>query len=172
MSCHGFGLLAPNRYEVDLSNELLKILCGQGAAKISKVKSQIRPSQQPHICLEPEAQGHGMTFRVCNLGSKQPHLYSAYVVSVPSQLHTTVRNQNRVHVILQHMLLDCHPSFSLLLHCLRIFSIFLCFNLSATYKGICHWKLHCKTLTSGNLTSFLTTSIWLFEVATWSGVSP
>ena len=47
-----------------------------------------------HICLEPEAQGHGMTFRVCNLGSKQPHLYSAYVVSVPSQLHTTVFTHN------------------------------------------------------------------------------
>ena len=39
----------------------------------------------PHVCLEPEAQGHDMTFRVCNLDSKQPHLYSAYVVSVPSQ---------------------------------------------------------------------------------------
>ena len=31
-----------------------------------------------------------MTFRVCNLGSKQPHLYSAYVVSVAFQSHTTV----------------------------------------------------------------------------------
>ena len=31
-----------------------------------------------------------MTFKVCNLGSKQSHLHSAYVVSVPSQLHTTV----------------------------------------------------------------------------------
>ena len=32
----------------------------------------------------------GMKFRLSNLGSKQSHLYSAYVVSVPSQLHTTV----------------------------------------------------------------------------------
>ena len=32
-----------------------------------------------------------MTFRIYNLVSKQPHLYSAYVVSVPFQLHTTVR---------------------------------------------------------------------------------
>ena len=31
-----------------------------------------------------------MTFSVGNLGSKQSHLYSPYVVSVPSQLHTTV----------------------------------------------------------------------------------
>ena len=38
MSCHGLGLLAPNRYEVDLSNEVLNIDFGQGAAKISKVK--------------------------------------------------------------------------------------------------------------------------------------
>ena len=38
----------------------------------------------------PEAQGYGMNFKVRNLGSKTPHLYSAYVVSVASQLHTTV----------------------------------------------------------------------------------
>ena len=31
-----------------------------------------------------------MTFTVCNLGSKQPHLYSAYVVSVAFQSHATV----------------------------------------------------------------------------------
>ena len=43
-----------------------------------------------HICLELEAQGHGVTFKVYNLGSQQPHLHSAYVVSVASQLHTTV----------------------------------------------------------------------------------
>ena len=43
-----------------------------------------------HICLEPEAHGNGMTFRVCNVVSKQPHLYSAYLVSVAFQLHTTV----------------------------------------------------------------------------------
>ena len=43
-----------------------------------------------HICLELETQGHGMIFRVCNLGSKQPHLYNTDIVSVASQLHTTV----------------------------------------------------------------------------------
>ena len=32
------GLLAPNRHESDLSNEVLYILVGQEAAKISEVK--------------------------------------------------------------------------------------------------------------------------------------
>ena len=35
---HHIALLAPNRYESDLSNEVLKIDFGQGAAKIPKVK--------------------------------------------------------------------------------------------------------------------------------------
>ena len=43
-----------------------------------------------HICLDLEAQDHGITFKVCNLGSKLPHLHSAYVVTIPSQSHTTV----------------------------------------------------------------------------------
>ena len=30
-----------------------------------------------------EVQGHGMTFKVCNLGFKKPYFNSAYVVSVP-----------------------------------------------------------------------------------------
>ena len=38
MSCHGLGLLTPNRYEVDLSNEVINIRFGKGAAKISEVK--------------------------------------------------------------------------------------------------------------------------------------
>ena len=38
MSCHGIGLLAPNRYEVELSNVALNIHFGQGAVKISEVK--------------------------------------------------------------------------------------------------------------------------------------
>ena len=42
------------------------------------------------MCSEQEAHVHGIKFRVCNLGSKQPHLYSAYVVSIASQLHTTI----------------------------------------------------------------------------------
>ena len=37
-SCHALGLLAPNRYELDLSNEVLNIHFGQGTAKISEVK--------------------------------------------------------------------------------------------------------------------------------------
>ena len=49
-----------------------------------------------HICLEPEDQGHNMTFRVCNLGSKQPNLYSAYVVSVAFQVHTTILHTSRL----------------------------------------------------------------------------
>ena len=35
---HSLGLLAPSRYELDLLNEVLYILIGQEAAKISKVK--------------------------------------------------------------------------------------------------------------------------------------
>ena len=35
---YAHGLLAPNRYELDLSNEVLNIHFGQGTAKISEVK--------------------------------------------------------------------------------------------------------------------------------------
>ena len=38
MSCHGLGLLASNRYEVDLSNEVLHALVGHEAAKMSEAK--------------------------------------------------------------------------------------------------------------------------------------
>ena len=37
-SCFELGLLAPNRYEIELLNEVLIIDFGQGAAKISEVK--------------------------------------------------------------------------------------------------------------------------------------
>ena len=37
-SHHDLGLPAPDRYESDLSNEVLNIDFSQGAAKISKVK--------------------------------------------------------------------------------------------------------------------------------------
>ena len=37
-SCHGLGFHSPNRYELDLSNEVLYVLVGQEAAKISEVK--------------------------------------------------------------------------------------------------------------------------------------
>ena len=38
MSCHSLGILALNRYELDLSNEVLNIHFSQGASKISEVK--------------------------------------------------------------------------------------------------------------------------------------
>ena len=38
MSCFGLSFLAPKRYEIDLSNEVLKIDFGQKTAEISKVK--------------------------------------------------------------------------------------------------------------------------------------
>ena len=53
MSCHSFGLMAPNIYEVDLSNEVLNIHFGQGAAKISEVKVGGRKK----ICQVSRAQG-------------------------------------------------------------------------------------------------------------------
>ena len=34
----GLGLLAPNEYEINLSNEILNIDFGQGASKISEVQ--------------------------------------------------------------------------------------------------------------------------------------
>ena len=41
MSFHGIGFLAPNRYVMDLLNEVLNIDFGQGAAKISEVRFEI-----------------------------------------------------------------------------------------------------------------------------------
>ena len=38
MSFKSIGLWSQNRYEIDLSNEVLNIDFGQGDAKISKVK--------------------------------------------------------------------------------------------------------------------------------------
>ena len=37
-SCHELGFPYPNRYESDLFNEVLYVLVGQEAAKISEVK--------------------------------------------------------------------------------------------------------------------------------------
>ena len=37
-SFKSLGLYSPNRYEIDLSNEVLNIDFGQGAAKISELK--------------------------------------------------------------------------------------------------------------------------------------
>ena len=39
-SYHDLGLLAPNRYEVDLLNEVLNIHFNQGVAKISRLKDR------------------------------------------------------------------------------------------------------------------------------------
>ena len=36
--CHDQGFQSPNRYESDLSNEVLYVLVGQEAAEISEVK--------------------------------------------------------------------------------------------------------------------------------------
>ena len=38
MSCHGLGFHSLNRYESDLSNEVLHLLEGQDAAKILEIK--------------------------------------------------------------------------------------------------------------------------------------
>ena len=38
MSYHDLGFQSPNRYEYDLSNEVLYVFVGQEAAKISKFK--------------------------------------------------------------------------------------------------------------------------------------
>ena len=38
MSCYGLGLLTPNRFVLDLLNEILNIDFGQRAAKVSKFK--------------------------------------------------------------------------------------------------------------------------------------
>ena len=39
-------LCPPNRYEIDLSNEVINIDCGQGAAKISEVKVGVRKKSE------------------------------------------------------------------------------------------------------------------------------
>ena len=65
-----------------------------------------------HICLKLENQGHSMTFRICNLGSKQPHLYSAYVVSVAFQLYTTVSLRGTTIIPLRNWRLANISSFS------------------------------------------------------------
>ena len=41
-SCHDLGFQSPNRYESDLLNELLYLLVGQEAAKISEAKVEGR----------------------------------------------------------------------------------------------------------------------------------
>ena len=46
MSCHVFWLLAPNRYEVDLSNEVLNFHFGQGASKYQRSKLEVEKNHQ------------------------------------------------------------------------------------------------------------------------------
>ena len=46
-----------------------------------------------HTCLEKEVQGYGMTFKVCNLCSKQPYFNSGYVGRVPIFSFRTVHEK-------------------------------------------------------------------------------
>ena len=55
MSYYGLGLLAPNIYEIYLSNEVLNIDFGQGTAEISKVKVRGR---KKHLLVWPQAYAH------------------------------------------------------------------------------------------------------------------
>ena len=48
-SCYDFGLLAPNRYDMDFSNEVLNIHFGKGAAKKSEVKVRKQNCLLDHI---------------------------------------------------------------------------------------------------------------------------
>ena len=41
MSCKSLGLWSPSRYEIDLSNEVLNIDFGEGAAMIPEVKVRV-----------------------------------------------------------------------------------------------------------------------------------
>ena len=54
LSCHNLGFQSSNRYESDLSNEVLYILVDQEAAKISEVKVRIRKK----ICRISGPRGH------------------------------------------------------------------------------------------------------------------
>ena len=45
--------------------------------------------------LETEFQGYGISFKICNLGSKQPYFNSAHVVRVPIFSFTTVISQKK-----------------------------------------------------------------------------
>ena len=47
MFCYGLGLVATNRYEIDLSNEILNFDFGQEGAKISEVKVRGRKKNLP-----------------------------------------------------------------------------------------------------------------------------
>ena len=58
-SCHGPGFQSPNRYESDLSNEVLYILVSQDVAKIFEVKVGGRKENCQLSRLEPDAPGAG-----------------------------------------------------------------------------------------------------------------
>ena len=56
-SYHGLGFHSPNRYETDLSNEVLYVVVGQEAAKYQRSKLEVEKNlpDQPglgHISLE------------------------------------------------------------------------------------------------------------------------
>jgi len=58
------GHLAPNRYELDLSNDLLYALVGQGAAKISEIKVEGRKKMptRPNSILPPRGPADNADF--------------------------------------------------------------------------------------------------------------
>ena len=71
--------LAPKKYEIGCSNEVLNFSFIQAVAEISKVKIYLQPlNQNPslvhhlkdlfHICLEPKVQGHGTILNVNDHG--------------------------------------------------------------------------------------------------------
>ena len=44
-----------------------------------------------HICLETKVQVYGITFKGCDLGSKQPYFNSAYVVRLPMHFRIVLK---------------------------------------------------------------------------------
>ena len=119
-SCHGLGFHSPNRYELDLSNEVLYVLVGQEAAKISEVKvggrkksaraagprahrTRIWPRRQflidlqlwPLIFLQP------LDLQECTV----PHLKDL--------IHICLENESQCHGMTFNMIYDCskYPHF-------------------------------------------------------------
>ena len=76
---------------MDLSKEVLNIDFGQGVTFDQNQYLLLHLRDPSHIYSEIEVQGYGMTFKLCNLGSKQPYFNTAYVVRVPIFSFTTVR---------------------------------------------------------------------------------
>ena len=58
-SCHGLCFLAPNRYKIDLSKEVLNIHFGKGATKIFEVKVEGRDKIADSTRFEADASTPG-----------------------------------------------------------------------------------------------------------------